>query len=191
MRPRQRPRNHQPRQRRPAIFNIERDISPTLGIGGTIDVGGSITNAGHLNVGGDERLRVTAGGLTLTGAGQVLLFGDAVASAQGVATLTNVDNTITAHATLGFDGIDLVNEAAGVIQNHIGELVLGSANGTIINTGVIESDGRRIDLHNVTVDDASGGELESAVSIVNSTVRESLAFPRQGTRNSILPISTS
>ncbi len=147
--------------------------------GGTINNTGQITlnSAGNLT-----SLQVVAGGLTLAGAGKVILgdnpnnqiFGDTAS-----ATLTNVNDTISGAGRLGAGqtslpgagGLNFVNQAAGIV-NAVGAnaLVLNTGLNVVLNAGLLEASGAGgLTIQNTAINDTGGGVIQA-----NTTARVSL-----------------
>jgi hypothetical protein len=110
------------------------DAAIRIANGASLVAEGAILNNDVIYVGGLSTAAklVIAGGMTLSGGGRVA-FGDSATNeivATTSATLTNVDNLITAAGVIGGAGLSLVNEAGGVINGW------SSATGLVIDTGV-------------------------------------------------------
>jgi hypothetical protein len=113
---------------------------------GTLEVQGVLSNAGTIAVAGTTsvtRLRVLAGGASLTGGGTVSLGGSDswLVGASAAATLTNVDNTIAGVGLTGGNSLTLVNQAAGVIDAVGGILSVATKGTTLTNAGLLEASG--------------------------------------------------
>ncbi|MDQ2860406.1 MAG: hypothetical protein M3T55_06695 [Pseudomonadota bacterium] len=113
-----------------------------------LTVQGMIANSGRLVVNATTngaRLTVGAAGLTLSGAGQVILSDDALNRVVGIAataTLTNIDNRISGAGQLGDGKLNLINQAKGIIDANGGAaLFLNTGTNTIMNAGLIEAVG--------------------------------------------------
>ena len=124
--------------------------SATLEIGNTaaLAVSGSITNSGAIDLAastGTTSLVISAAGATLNGRGSVVLGPSAyntITGATPTATLTNFDNTISGSGAFGAGKLQLVNQAAGVIdQTGAVSMTIDVGAATISNAGTIESTG--------------------------------------------------
>jgi hypothetical protein len=120
------------------IFDINDNASLT--------VLGSIVNSGTISLlssGDATRFIVGSSTATLSGGGTILLSDASSNLLYGAATtdtLTNLDNTITGAGALGGNGqFALVNAASGVIDASDSQNALVINNGTLTNSGLIES----------------------------------------------------
>jgi len=110
---------------------------------------GAIANSGAIDLNGLSanavELVAAGGGVTLTGAGRVVLahsIFNIIEGATSNSTLTNVDENISGQGFLGGGILDLVNETAGVINaNAAGALVIDTGTNTIVNAGLIGASG--------------------------------------------------
>ena len=177
----------------PVTLNNETGNVGTLNVGASnsLDVdwnstlnvyGGSISNAGTIlvtagNNGYSSRLNLV-GNTTLSGGGTVTLgssdgTGSAIIQqAVGGLTLTNADNTIQGYGVIGYDGLALVNQAAGIIDANVsGKTLLLNANTT--NHGTLEATNNGIlQISGVTVNDQGSSILANGgqVQILNATL---------------------
>ena len=136
-----------------------------LDAGAELMLVGSIVNSGGVSLiePGAGTLTIGEAGATLSGGG-IILLGDNLAhvveGASAAATLTNVDNRIDGAGLLGNGQLDLVNEAAGVIEcTYAKGLVIDTGSNTITNAGVISAIGAGL----VTIESAiiNDGHLQT------------------------------
>ena len=127
-----------------------------------LEFGGAFNNTGSLTI--NDGIFDLLSNATLYGGGVVTFAGvrfeDLISG--GIATLTNVDNTIAGFGTLNNNGVAnipyLINETKGVIdatgESAPLEFGLGA---TIVNAGLIEATGAAgLALDEVTVDSSAG-----------------------------------
>lgn len=141
----------------------------SIGDGATFIAGGAFDNAkGTLSLNGaglSTRLLVAPGGLALTGGGHLRLSDSAfnrIAGASSIATLTNVDNTLSGAGRLGHRLI-LANGSAGVIQAvGVHALVVDTRGRTAINDGLMEAvrSGGLV-IRDTTIDGSGGGIIQA------------------------------
>jgi hypothetical protein len=113
-----------------------------------LTISGAIANDGEISLAGATaatRIIVGAVGASLSGGGSVVLGAGAfnmILGAVTTAPLTNVDDTITGGGLVGDARMELVNDAAAVI-NQTGPFAMTIATGirTIGNAGTIEASG--------------------------------------------------
>ena len=131
---------------------------------------GSVVNGGKVQLNGSV-LSVGAGGLTLSGGGQIVLQLPAPDSAgisglstdiSTAATLHNVDNIISGRGVIGHyqdTYVKFDNQAGGVINANdaSGEMRIDTT--TVLNAGLIESTTGQLSIANSTIDNRSGGRL--------------------------------
>ncbi len=134
------------------VFNqtpvIENAGTMTVSDGATLPLDGTIDNTGAiaLNGSGDPtELQIVGAGLTLEGAGQIILSdstSNEIVGTTTTTTLTNVDNTISGVGQIGSgDGnLTLVNEIQGTIEANVagGILTIDTGHG-ITNDGILEA----------------------------------------------------
>ena len=114
--------------------------------GVALTLAGAIDNTGKLNTQGQGtlcKLIVGAGGVSLTGHGQVNLLANLNNEIVGAAsgdTLTNVDNRVSGGGQIGAGTMTLVNQTKGIIIGT-GSVALTIDTGaqTVVNAGLIES----------------------------------------------------
>jgi hypothetical protein len=113
--------------------------------GTTLTAEGTLSGTGSVNLYGGGKLIVGASGLTLTGGGHLdtnPVAADTVVGASATATLTNVSDHFNGVGRLGDGSMILINEAAGTILDaQTQTLTIDTGAQTIINAGIIESDG--------------------------------------------------
>jgi hypothetical protein len=111
--------------------------------GATLELGGTFSNNGSITLNGSAsstRLEVDGAALTLSGAGRVTLSDspdNAIVPVSGVATITNVQNTIAGAGTLGNTHLALINQSGGSIDGNGLHNAL-TLSGTTSNAGVLE-----------------------------------------------------
>ena len=115
--------------------------------GASLVLEGTLSNAGFppnqpLQIGGPDgagSLVIGASGATLTGSGRVVLAGmNSQITGAGGGMLTNMSNTISGDGTIGGLGLEIDNQAGGVIEGTTSQaLVLDPGAGTIDNEGLI------------------------------------------------------
>jgi hypothetical protein len=132
-------------------------------------VGGTVVNSGAIALDSAAHaadLIVAAGGLTLSGAGQVNLGGSGLGRVYGsaaAAVLVNVDDTIAGAGQVGHGTLAFTNQAAGVIEAAGGKLTVFTGTNTLINDGRIESSATGVLLLGAsTIDDSGGGTIAAA-----------------------------
>lgn len=112
-------------------------------------VQGAINNTGTVQVGGVGtpygRLQIATAGVTLIGAGQVVLSDNPsnyIYASGGAATLTNTNNTISGAGSIGNANTTLINQAAGVVDaTGANALTIYTGTHTITNAGLLEGTG--------------------------------------------------
>ena len=110
---------------------------------------GTISNTGTielLSTGDETDLQIVAQGITLTGAGHVVLSDSAenvIGGTSADVTLTNVDNTIDGSGDLGGGRLTLVNDSHGIIAatGAFNQLTIDTGAGSFTNHGVVLSNG--------------------------------------------------
>jgi len=123
-----------------------------------LSAGGTINNSGVIDMVGTKDgadLVVGAAGLTLDGGGALVLADaitapfqpcppkyslDRILGTSG-ATFTNVDDTLTGAGYIGLGELNLVNEAAGVIDASLTTDINIQVIGSVVNAGLIEATG--------------------------------------------------
>jgi hypothetical protein len=152
-----------------ANANFVLDQTPVLNNAGTMTINdgamlplsGTINNAGTiaLNSTGDESdLQLVEHGITLTGAGHVVLsdsIENVIGGTSADVTLTNVDNTISGAGQIGAGELTLINEGT-IDATGTNSLTIDTGANVVTNTGTLEATG-------------SGG-LAIASSIANSGI---------------------
>jgi hypothetical protein len=115
--------------------------------GGSLTLEGAVDNTAVIDIGGRSTTAIllVAGSVTLSGGGRVA-FGDSSTNeivATSSATLTNVDNVITAAGVISGAGLSLVNQAGGVINGWSAAtgLVIDTGAHNVVNSGTIISTG--------------------------------------------------
>ena len=141
-------------------FDVENNAN--LSLYGALDNTGRIAESGGANT---TNIIVNSQAVTLTGSGQVLMTDSAnnrLYGVNGSVQLVNVNNTISGAGQIGVGQLNLVNQAAGVIDaTGTNALVLGTGADLIFNTGIIESTSAGgLVLQNSAVDNA-GGTVEA------------------------------
>jgi T5SS/PEP-CTERM-associated repeat protein len=141
--------------------------------GGSLTVEGTITNHGTLIVDGDgytptPGTLLISGAVTLSGGGLLSLAdvstltnattSQVVTGTSATATLDNIDNLITGYGELGAAQLTLTNEAKGVIEATVGNLVIDSGTKVDVNKGLIEASGGVLTLRGV-FNDTGGGTI--------------------------------
>jgi hypothetical protein len=116
------------------------------------------------------------GGGTLTlntagGGGQVYVY-----QAAGGTTLENVNNLIQGNGEIGYNGLTLLNDAAGVVNANVSGGTLLLAGSPVTNAGLLEATGGgTLEIESETVNNAagSGGNITAnggAVAIYDATI---------------------
>ena len=134
-----------------------------------LPLAGNVNNSGAIeltSIGGQTRLQVLANGLTLEGAGYVDLSdsnGNIIVGTTPVATLTNVDNTISGAGQLGGGQLRLHNEGT-IIASGGNALTVDTGANVVVNAGTLEATGTgslvvHNDLANSGLLWANGGDI--------------------------------
>jgi hypothetical protein len=154
--------------------NVMVTDNDTLTLLGTIDNSGTI----KLDSTGDQtELIVGNEGAALSGGGKIELTNndeDVITAASPSPTLTNVNNTVTGSGVLG-DGLNLTNEAAGVIDANVPSSLTIRGN-NVANAGLIEATaGGELEINSTQIDNASTGIIaatgtNSVVVVVEATI---------------------
>jgi hypothetical protein len=137
------------------IGTVEADNNSTLGLLGTINNLGTLLDGA---AGNGTVLQVASAAVSLTGDGQVVLSDSPNSIVTGLAAadvLVNVNNTISGSGQLGNGGMQLINDAAGVIDAS------GSGNALIVNLGKFVNAG-------VVEDTGSAGLVLNSTTIGNA-----------------------
>jgi hypothetical protein len=120
----------------------------TLANNSALTLQGAIINSGTIALAGTKNatsLVIGKAGVTLSGAGSVVLGAGAFNTLTGAATtatLTNLNNTISGSGLIGAAKMVLVNAAAGtIVQTGSTALTINTGTQTIINAGTIEATG--------------------------------------------------
>jgi YVTN family beta-propeller protein len=162
-------------------LTIDPGSSLTIGNNNTLYAYGNISNSGQIFVSAvaNNTFLTTAAGASLIGGGTVTLSTSgsgnaALATANGAQTLTNVDNVVQGVGVIGWNGLNLVNQAGGVINANsaAGGLTVNASN--ITNQGLLEATGGgTLGLQN-TYSNAGGRILSSGsgstAQLINATV---------------------
>jgi len=134
--------------------------------GGAFTAGGTLDNTGliALAAASGRTSLLVSGPLTLGGHGTVALGNSYENLIEGVASgavLTNIDNTIAGAGDLGGGNLDLVNQAAGIVDASASiSLILDTGSGTAVNAGLIEATGSGgLTIRDTSVDGSSGGVI--------------------------------
>ena len=146
--------------------------SITIGDGATLPLSGTI-NTGTIELlsNGDETdLQIVAQGITLTGAGHVVMSDsteNVIVGTSADVTLTNVDNTINGSGDLGGGQLTLMNNSLGIIAatSAFNQLIIDTSTGSFTNHGVVLSNGAggleiKGDLYSDGVLEANAGLLK-------------------------------
>ncbi len=164
--------------------NFEFNQTPVLNNAGTMTISdgaimplsGAIDNTGAielLSASGETDLQLIEHGVTLTGAGHVVLSDSAenvIGGTSADVTLTNVDNTISGAGQIGAGQLTLINQ--GMIDaTGTNSLIIDTGVNAVINSGTLEATGRggliiQSDVANTGILWANGGNvtLEGNVS---------------------------
>jgi hypothetical protein len=112
----------------------------------TITVTGSISNSGQISIvaGNSTAALILSGNVTLTGGGAVAMSttgggGNAYIYQNGGSTLINVNNTIQGAGTIGYNGLTVVNDAAGIINANTTGAGLYMNPSSLTNQGLMEA----------------------------------------------------
>ena len=133
---------------------------------------GTINNSGTIELassGGNTRLEVLDGGLTLEGGGRVELSdgnGNIISGATPGATLTNVDNTISGAGQLGEGHLTFHNQGT-VIASGSDPLTIDTGASEVVNSGTLKATGSggliiQSDIDNSGLLLADGGNIATA-----------------------------
>ncbi|WP_246159109.1 calcium-binding protein [Reyranella soli] len=152
--------------------SIAIDDRSVLPLAGTIDNGGTIELA---STGGEARLLVLAGGLTLEGGGHVELSdgnGNIIAGTTPDATLTNADNTISGAGQLG-DGQLTLHNRGTIIASGSNALTIDTGANEVDNAGTLEATGSgglviNSDIANSGLLWANGGNVTAAGNVTGT-----------------------
>jgi hypothetical protein len=141
-------------------------------------VAGSIDNAGLMLVGGT--LVVAGPAVALTGSGLLALSGvsdsSVIAALAAGDALVNAGETITGTGTIGAGGLELTNEAGGVIdaaslEATAATLTVGSAGVAITNAGLVEATTAKLTVQgsiaNTGTIAAAGGPVELTNAVIS------------------------
>ncbi len=139
-----------------ATFNVENNTN--LFLYGTINNTGSIVENAGTNT---TNIIVNSQAVTLTGGGH-LVMGDSANNrlygSNSSLQLVNVNNTISGAGQIGVGGLNLVNDAAGLIDaTGTNSLTINTGSDLTFNTGTIESTSAGgLVLQNSAIDNAGG-----------------------------------
>ncbi len=174
----------------------------TLEDNSTTDVVGTINNTGTIlfaQVNNNGVLRFD-GPVTLTGGGTVTMTkagsGSSIMNQAGSGSLVNVNNLIQGVGEIGNDGLQLTNEAAGVI-NATGSTLTIDVGGAFLNQGLVENTGAGVMQINASVENAgqifpdgtnlsisqTGGYTQDASGALDIVVGNSGVSSHYGTNN--------
>ncbi len=141
-------------------------------------VAGSVDNGGLILVGGT--LVVAGSAVTLSGAGTLALGGandsSVIAAATAGEALINAGAVIAGTGTIGVGGLEVTNEAGGVIDAATltataATLTVGSAGVAMSNAGLIEATTGALvlagDIANGGTIAAAGGTVDLSAAIIN------------------------
>jgi len=112
--------------------------SATLELGGTAVNSGSIALNGSANT---TQLEIVGAALTFTGGGKVMLSTsehNTILPGGSVATLTNINNTVTGAGTIGNSDLTLINSGT-VNANTLSALTINTGANAVINAGLLEA----------------------------------------------------
>jgi Ca2+-binding RTX toxin-like protein len=122
--------------------------SMTISDGATLPLSGTINNTGTIalnSTGTGTGLQIIEHGVTLEGAGQVILSDSAenvISGTSAAVTLTNVDNTIDGSGDLGGGQLTLINDSHGTIAaTGFNQLTIDTGAGSFTNHGIVLSNG--------------------------------------------------
>ena len=154
--------------------------------GSELDVKDSeITNSGTGALGilidATSELLVDAASLKLDGTGQVALIGGTITGAAANAgnELENFDNTIVGTGTLS--NIQLVNDAAGIINATGGALILNTG-ATINNAGLLEATlGGTLDVKDSEITNSGTGALGIVIDATSELLVDAASLKLDGT----------
>jgi hypothetical protein len=132
------------------VFNQE----PTTVNSGTMQIGdgahlplsGTINNTGTIELvstGDETDLQLIEHGITLQGAGQVVLsdsLGNTISGTSADVTLTNVDNTIAGAGQIGAGQLTLINEGT-IDATGANSLTVDTGSNAVTNSGTLEATG--------------------------------------------------
>ncbi len=141
---------------------VDVESNTNLYLYGTIDNAGSIVENAGANT---TNIIVNSQSVTLAGGGQVVMSDSAnnrLYGGSGSAQLVNANETISGAGQIGVGQLNLVNQAAGVIDaTGTNALVLNTNADLILNAGIIESTSAGgLELLNSAIDNA-GGTIEA------------------------------
>jgi hypothetical protein len=117
-----------------------------IGDGSLLPLSGTINNTGTIELSstGDETdLQIIDHGVTLEGAGQVVLSdsaGNTIVGTSPDVTLTNVDNTISGAGQIGAGQLTLVNEGT-IDATGMNSLTIDTGANAVTNSGTLEASG--------------------------------------------------
>jgi hypothetical protein len=117
-----------------------------IGDGSHLPLSGTINNTGTIELSstGDEtNLQIIDHGITLEGAGQVVLSdsaGNTIVGTSPYVTLTNVDNTISGAGQIGAGTLTLVNEGT-IDASGTNSLTIDTGANAVTNSGTLEASG--------------------------------------------------
>jgi hypothetical protein len=120
----------------------------TISDGATLPLSGTINNTGTIalnSTGAETDLQIIEHGITLEGAGHVILSDSAenvISGTSADVTLTNVDNTIEGGGDLGGGRLTLINDSHGTIAaTAFNQLTIDTGAGSFTNHGMVLSNG--------------------------------------------------
>ncbi len=132
-------------------------------------VAGTINNAGliQMDAGNSTAALIMNGNVTLTGSGNVMLSttgggGNSYFYQNGGSTLTNVNNTIQGTGTIGYNGLTVINTAAGTIDANTRGAGLYLDPNSLTNQGLLEAtNGGILQLAGTTFDNAGANIISN------------------------------
>jgi hypothetical protein len=142
--------------------------------GSALYLAGTLTNSGVISLAGDSHGAnlFVSGSFFLSGGGSVTMGGatpwnNAIGGSAPGQTLINVNNTISGAGTIGGNNLNVVNDAAGVIDATDAATALtidnGGASATFTNYGLIEGAGAAgLAITSTSIHQISGGAIFAA-----------------------------
>ncbi|HUO11923.1 MAG TPA: hypothetical protein VMU37_04120, partial [Caulobacteraceae bacterium] len=136
-----------------------------LGDGSSLYLVGTLANSGDITVQGaghGGNIFVASTSLDLSGRGVVTLGGaspwdNSISGTAAGDTLVNVNNTIAGAGNIGGNNLNLVNDAAGVIDANTSNTLTLDNGGTVTNQGLIEAtNGGNVTISNTSIQNAGG-----------------------------------
>lgn len=149
--------------------NLIIDSGTTLDIDNATSatMSGTLNNPGqiHLNSSGNlTNLIADSSGLTLSGGGEIHLYGslnNRIYGQTSATTLTNIDNTIKGHGQIGANQLKLINQGTITADTVANTLSIDTSNG-LTNSGLIQStNGADLLFNGSNITNLSGGTIHS------------------------------